>query len=223
MFDTFKAGYNATLGGDYLEGFTPIKGPSHHASDVTTYTLYHKHGDIFTGTRYEFCTKYKASTDAFTKLVKGKLNKVKGFALTAQQACAIDGRSTRIREKRKLSCAEIFKPSITCTSNTGNKCTKTPLETLVIRNKRSEFLKANNPTKGKARPQHVKDAVSKNRRSMADQTLRNWYHPTHGIEYQIRSIDLRDKYNLRINHLRLITHTGGPKHNSHKGWTLCTE
>ena len=85
-YDTFKTGYNATVGGDYFEGYKPTKGEKHHASDKTFYTLYHKTLPTFTGTRHTFCETYGATTGAFTKLVKKKLLRLKGFALTKENA-----------------------------------------------------------------------------------------------------------------------------------------
>ena len=71
------------------------------------------------------------------------------------------------------------------------------------------------------RSQHVKDAVSKRRRSEADQTLRNWINSNTGtIEYSTKSIDLRDKYSLNISHLKRIT---DGKQLQHKGWKLYVE
>ena len=70
-------------------------------------------------------------------------------------------------------------------------------------------------------PQHVKDAVSKRRRSEADQTLRNWINSNTGtIEYSTKSIDLRDKHSLNISHLKRVS---DGKQLQHKGWKLYVE
>jgi hypothetical protein len=78
----------------------------------------------------------------------------------------------------------------------------------------------NNPMFGKTRPDNVKNAVRNRVRNSADPTLRNWVHEESGtIEYNIRSLDLRDKYNLNISHLKRITDKQ-PKYKTHKGWKL---
>lgn len=225
-YDSFKNGYNATLGGDYFDGYTHPKGVDSPSTDTSQYTLYHKNLPAFVGTRAMFCNKYKATTDAFSRLVHGKLRRLKGFAFTKENALC-----DRLTKPRIVSKEETFtkfytsfwKPILKASEATylkKDQKLQTPIEKCVTKKKKSVRLLKSNPTKGKTRPQYVKDAVSKRRRAEADQTLRTWIHPKHGVVSKIKSIDLRDKFpELLISHLKKITDYN-PSYQSHKGWRL---
>lgn len=225
-YDSFKNGYNATLGGDYFEGYVPPKGINSPSTDATIYTLYHKNLPTFVGTRAEFCNAHKTTTGAFSKLLHGKLRRLKGFAFTKENALCdrlVKPRTISKEEAFTKFCVSFWKPILSASDIPYWKKDyklQTPIEKCIERKRRSEKFLANNPTKGKSRPQYVKDAVSRGRRAQADQTLRTWVHPDHGIIRNIRSIDLRDKFpGLQISHLKKITDYN-PSYQSHKGWKL---
>lgn len=219
QFNSYSNGYNATLGGDYFDGYIPSKGINHHATDKAMYTLYNSFGYTITGTRAELCTILKATSGAFSKLITNKLNKLKGYSTSHENASRPDKPKSRPAKIKTITPLDIFKPSFKALPQAKERL-NTPIQTYITNYYRSERLKANNPTKGTSRPQYVRDAVSNRRKAEADQTLRDWYHPHHGIIYQVRSIDLRDMYNLNISHLRQITHKT-KNQISHKGWRLC--
>lgn len=228
-FNTFnsKFGYNATLGGDYFEGIKQPSGKDHHSTDTIIYTLYHKNYPTFIGTILEFCTKYKATSGAFTKLLANKLRRLKGFAFNKK-----DAETDRLsRTPKKPTPEKIInlwlKPILQSSKyktqfSADCKNRNTPLQNLITKYKRKIFFEQNNPTKGTKRPSYVGKAISNMRKSKADQQLRDWIHPVYGIEKSIKTIDLRDKYlkdNLSISHLKKVTDSNS-KYNSHKDWKL---
>ena len=66
--DSFCNGYNATLGGDYFDGYVPKKGREHHAYKTKEYTFYHKKLGSFTGTCWDFADAYNLSRGSVSKL-----------------------------------------------------------------------------------------------------------------------------------------------------------
>lgn len=223
LYNTFHDGYNSTLGGDYFDGYVHSSGITHHSTDKTIYTLYHKTAPKFVGTRLDFCTKYSATTGAFNKLLKGKQIRLKGFALTEEGA---HRKITRSRPSKTVNytltdfMCSIMKKSLIPTATTKKP---TLIDKYILTNKRKLQFITHNPTKGKQRPQYVKDAVSKRRKNEADKTLRTWVHPVYGIEKDIRSLDLRDKYNLNISHLNKIVTINNSTYRTHKGWSLAVQ
>lgn len=232
-YDTCYNGYNSTLGGDHA--FPPEfpVGENHHRANITTYTFYHKSGKKFEGTTFALREHLqRLSTPnrlGINNLVSGVTNSWQGWALHVWPTKKVEYRRCKVIAKFVSKC-------IGQKSSTKIPKTLTPLEVLVrkanqppkrgskewLDNYRKNSTGSNNAMYGTKRPQHVKDAVSKRRRSEADQTLRNWVNTiTNTVEYQIKTIDLRDKYpNLLISHLKRVSDGHAIKH---KGWKLHVE
>ena len=245
-FNTYTKGYNSTIGGDHkFPESVYAKGENHHQSDTKIYTFYHVNGSVFTGNKFQFMTTIfgeitRSSRLALNKLIQGKAYSHKNWFLDYSHI-------QKIKEKRLQEFKnKLYKEYLAVEKTKAGK-DLTPLDLLIkqskLKNKRTRLnskrtrLKrgspehreqcrklstgSNNAMWGTTRPQHVKDAVSKRRRSEADQTLRNWINSNTGtIEYSTKSIDLRDKYSLNISHLKRIT---DGKQLQHKGWKLYVE
>lgn len=194
-YDTFNSGYNSTIGGN---AFPSPKGKPSKKRNLNVYTFYKELEIFFIGTSYELSEKFNISRANINNLLAGKINSTHGLRLVSYLKI--------LRNKKK----PIKTKQCTCgllISNNATLC-------------KSCAHKGNlNPVFGTKRPNNISIAVSNNRRSMADQTLRDWIHPIHGNEQQIKTIDLRDKYKLNISHLHKIA-MEIPRYKSYKGWTL---
>ena len=248
-FNTYANGYNSTIGGDHkFPDYVYKTGENHHQADTKIYTFYHTDGTVFTGNKFQFMTTVfgeitKSSRVSLNKLIQGKSYSYRNWFLDYN-------RIQKIKEKRLQEFKnKLYKEYLSIEKTKAGK-DLTPLDLLIkqtklnskrttakrIRTKRTRAKRgspehkeqcrkrstgSNNAMWGTTRPQHVKDAVSKRRRSEADQTLRNWINLTADIiEYSIKTIDLRDKYGLNISHLKRVT---DGKQLQHKGWTLYVE
>lgn len=210
-YDTYNNGYNATLGGDYLLGYTPPKGNDHHCTDTTEYTFYHRYYPKFTGNVKDFSERYSLNSATVRKVVNDKLGSVKGWVLDFN----------KLYRYKDIKVPKISLKSINYTP-CKQLCPICKSVTIASKNKTCincrDTSGKNNGMYGKKRPEYVKEAVSNRMRNKyADQTLRDWVHKDHGIIKQVRSIDLRDKFKLNISHLKKIT---DGKQSQHKGWKL---
>lgn len=226
-FNTYAKGYNSTIGGDHkFPESIYVKGENHHQADTKVYTFYHVNGSVFGEI-------IRSSRLALNKLIQGKAYSHKNWFLDYSHI-------QKIKEKRLQEFKnKLYKEYLAVEKTKAGK-DLTPLDLLIkqskLNNKRTRLKRgspehreqcrklstgSNNAMWGTTRPQHVKDAVSKRKRSEADQTLRNWINSNTGtIEYSTKSIDLRDKYSLNISHLKKIT---DGKQLQHKGWKLYVE
>lgn len=237
-FDTYNKGYNSTIGGDHkFPSYAFRKGENQHQADIKVYTFYHIDGATFTGNKFQFMLTVfgkitNSSRVTLNKVIQGKAYSYKNWYLDYKHIQKI--KDKKLREFKN----NLYKKYLAVEKTRPSK-DLTPLDLLIkqARLKKSTRVKhgsqehreqcrqrslgSNNAMWGTTRPQHVKNAVSKRRRSEADQTLRDWVNITTGvIEYSIKSIDLRDKYRLNISHLKKIT---DKKQKYHKGWTLYVE
>ena len=238
-FNTYAEGYNSTIGGDHkFPESVYVKGENHHQADTKIYTFYHIDGSVFTGNKFQFMTTVfgeiiRSSRLALNKLIQGKAYSYRNWFLDYSHI-------QKIKEKRLQKFKNKLYKEYLAVEKTKVGRDLTPLDLLIkqskLNNKRTRLKRgspeykeqcrknstgSNNAMWGTTRPQHVKDAVSKRRRSEADQTLRNWINSITGtIEYSTKSIDLRDKYSLNISHLKRIT---DGKQLQHKGWKLYVE
>lgn len=238
-FNTYANGYNSTIGGDHkFPDYAYRKGENHQQADTRVYTFYHIDGTVFTGNKFQFMTTVfgeitRSSRLALNKVIQGKAYSYRDWFLDYNHI-------QKIKEKRLQEFKNKLYKEYLAVEKTKVGRDLTPLDLLIKQSKlnnkptrlkrgspeyteqcRKNSTGSNNAMWGTTRPQHVKDAVSKRRRSEADQTLRNWINTTTGIiEYNIKSIDLRDKYSLNISHLKKVTDN---KQLQHKGWTLYVE
>ena len=238
-FNTYAEGYNSTIGGDHkFPESVYVKGENHHPADTKIYTFYHIDGSVFTGNKFQFMTTVfgeiiRSSRLALNKLIQGKAYSYRNWFLDYSHI-------QKIKEKRLQKFKNKLYKEYLAVEKTKVGRDLTPLDLLIkqskLNNKRTRLKRgspeyreqcrknstgSNNAMWSTTRPQHVKDAVSKRRRSEADQTLRNWINSITGtIEYSTKSIDLRDKYSLNISHLKRIT---DGKQLQHKGWKLYVE
>lgn len=234
-FNTYTKGYNSTIGGDHkFPESVYAKGENHHQADTKIYTFYHINGSVFTGNKFQFMTTVfgeiiRSSRLALNKLIQGKAYSYRNWFLDYSHI-------QKIKEKRLQEFKNKLYKEYLAVEKTKVGKDLTPLDLLIKQSKRTRLKRgspehreqcrklstgSNNAMWGTTRPQHVKDAVSKRKRSEADQTLRNWINSNTGtIEYSTKSIDLRDKYSLNISHLKRIT---DGKQLQHKGWKLYVE
>lgn len=237
-FNTYTNGYNSTIGGDHkFPDYVYRKGENHQQADTKIYTFYHTDGTVFTGNKFQFMTTIfkgvtKSSRLGINKMIQGKVYSYKNWYLDYKHI-------QKIKEKRLQEFKHKLYKQYLAVEKTKVGKELTPLDLLIRQAKSSTRIRpklgslehkeqcrkrstgSNNAMWGTTRPQHVKDAVSKRRRSEADQTLRSWINTTTGIiEHNIKSIDLRDKYSLNISHLKRVTDN---KQLQHKGWTLYVE
>ena len=232
-YDSFKNGYNATIGGDYFDGCNPPKGSSHYMFKNPKIRLFHKNGTIFQGTLLEFCNLYNFTKESLSRLLNYKdlsykewyRNPYVYYTFNALITHRKDRNSiidivkyykkgkipSIIKKQKKRNAIEIFIDNIKEKSQnninitTKYKCMHTPIDKILEKNGKVSIGK-NNPMYGTKRPQNVKDAVSRRRRNEADKTLRTWVHmPTNTIEKDITCLALRDKYpELNISNLNAI-------------------
>ena len=238
-FNTYANGYNSTIGGDHkFPESVYVKSENHHQADTKIYTFYHINGSVFTGNKFQFMTTVfgeitRSSRLALNKVIQGKAYSYRDWFLDYNHI-------QKIKEKRLQEFKNKLYKEYIAVEKTKVGRDLTPLDLLIKQSKlnnkptrlkrgspeymeqcRKNSTGSNNAMWGTTRPQHVKDAVSKRRRSEADQTLRNWINTTTGIiEYNIKSIDLRDKYSLNISHLKKVTDN---KQLQHKGWKIYVE
>ncbi len=238
-FNTYTNGYNSTIGGDHkFPDYVYETGENHHQADTKIYTFYHTDGTVFTGNKFQFMIIVfkgvtKSSRLSINKVIQGKAYSYKNWFLDYKHM-------QKIKEKRLQKFKNKLYKEYLAVEKTKVGRDLTPLDLLIKQSKlnskrtrlkrgspeyieqcRKNSTGSNNAMWGTTRPQHVKDAVSKRRRSEADQTLRNWINSITGtIEYSTKSIDLRDKYSLNISHLKKIT---DGKQLQHKGWKLHVE
>lgn len=215
-YDSYNNGYNATLGGDYLEGYIPPNGDNHYCTDTTKYTFYNRRYEKFVGTLTEFADRYKLKRNSVWSLVRKKIKSLYGWT------------TDLLYLYFNYSVPDITPPTITPYKKKMYKnCPKCNNRKIGINNKTCikcrDISGKNNGMYGKKQSKKVKEAVSKRMYNSADLTLRNWIHPIYGIEYNIRTIDLRNKYksnNLLISHLKKVSDL---QEKQHKGWRLYHE
>lgn len=238
-FNTYAKGYNSTIGGDHkFPEAIYVKGENHHQADTKVYTFYHISGSVFTGNKFQFMTTVfgeitRSSRLSLNKVIQGKAYSYRDWFLDYNHI-------QKIKEKRLQEFKNKLYKEYLAVEKTKVGRDLTPLDLLIKQSKldnkptrlkrdspeymeqcRKNSTGSNNAMWGTTRPQHVKDAVSKRRRSEADQTLRNWINSITGtIEYSTKSIDLRDKYSLNISHLKRVT---DGKQLQHKGWKIYVE
>lgn len=214
VYKTYTDGYNATIGGDYLEGYIPPKGDSNPSTDTTVYTFYHRYYPQFTGTVNQFCLYTGFKTNSIRSLVTRKENRsMHGWVLNPlhlyfrvglKRIAAPTG--TLVHKATKKACPKCHSVMINYKAISCIACRDTSGE--------------NNGMYGKTQPNYVKEAVRLRMYQSADQTLRTWIHGKYGIEYNIKTIDLRNKYKsdkLSISSLKKVTDN---VQKQHKGWYL---
>lgn len=196
-YDSYNNGYNSTIGGEQPPIMVGTANPVYNSN---TYTFYHKEYEEFTGTIAEFNDAYPTTTrNGALVIIANPSKSHRGWTTTREALSAIRGKANYT-----CSCGNpkvhSAKTCIKCRDTSGS----------------------NNGMYGKSRPDYVKKAVSERRRNEADQTKRTWIHDSGIIEIDITSLELRDKYNLNISHLKKIT-DGIPRYKTHKGWKLHVE
>lgn len=213
-YNTYVNGYNATIGGDYLEGYVPPRGDNHPCTDTTVYTFYHRQYTSFKGTVNEFCLHTGLKTQSIRSLVKRPTNiSIKGWVLSPLSLYFRTGikmielpKGDLVQKISKKVCSICKIKVIQKINKTCHQCRNTS--------------GINNGMYNKKQPKHVGDIVRQRTYLYADQTLRNWHHSMYGVENQIKTIDLRNKYklqNLSISALKKVT---DKIHLQHKGWKL---
>ena len=243
-FNTYKNGYNSTVGGDSVFPEHVIKAvkEASHSSDKNIYNFINVDTkEAFSGTKFALIDKYFAKEGEYrnsrvglSKVISGAQSTFKGWALVSVGSELINNKES----KQRLNFLDKFWGNINKATETTpnkrldiiklNKITMRKNRPKLIRPKRGsqEWLEncrrnstgSKNAMFGTSRPQYVKDAVSNRRRNEADKTLRTWYHKSGIIEYNIQTILLRDKYpELLISHLKRVS---DGKENQHKGWKL---
>jgi len=216
-FNTYTKGYNATMGGDYLEGYKPLKGDLNPNTDTAIYKFYHRYFSMFQGTIREFSAKtgMKVATARSLAKRKGTLS-INGWV--------IDPMHLYLRPGLKLISAPkvvIYSKSI---KQTKKVC---PICNIKVIDAKCKTCIACRCTKGclngmygRSRTEKDKLAVSRRMYLSADSTLRKWVHPVYGVEENIKTIDLRNKYkelNLSISALKKVTDKAVTQH---KEWRL---
>lgn len=229
-YDTFHTGYNSTKGGLAFNGYIPPKGEDHSLTNVKEYTFYRRTGPAITCKISTLCTQFGLKRASVRSLITRRQAMLFGWAMSpihlygTPSKHSVPSIEVKLPFKRKIKAilpAKIRKPIVKDTCKCGES--KSITASLCLKCYHATLKGKGNPIYGTTRPNSVKLAVSKRMRESADQTLRTWTHTMHGIEKDITTIGLRDKYpELYISHLKKIT-DGLPRYKSHKGWTLYVE
>lgn len=235
-------GYNISPGGLSLTNVVRPSGDAHPLANTNTFTIYDSNDNYkeYTGTMTQLSTELGIRRNYLRSLYNKEIASTAGFTLTDQKL---------LKEPKQLKIDLLYRNAtlmvlemVMLKKSLPKYCESITMKEAYIDidlalNGRSllhsynkdhpiyrlylhtRFLGNNNAIKGIARPQHVKDAVSRRMKDSADKTRRDWMHPEHGVELEITSLELRDKYNLNISHLKNIT-DNKPKYKTHKGWQL---